>query len=137
MIEIRKFKDIAKIQDSQQELRGYVYKLFMKLHRALEPDMPVHQFDLSDEGYIVILERNDDIRKLAKIGLAEENGLLGAVPEMLTSRRIKDGKDEKIFYQGEFIFNNEFYMYILFFREDFYKQLDEWIQINLEKGVRF
>jgi len=131
MIEIRKFKDIAKIQDNQQALRGYVNKLFLKLHRALEPAMPVQKFDLSDDGYIVILEKGDNIRELSKIGLAEKNGLLDAIPEMLTAKKMKNGK---VVYQAEILCNNEFLLYILF-EDNFSDQLEEWIQNNLEMEV--
>jgi len=132
MIEIRKFKDIAKFQDSQQALRGYVNKLFLKLHRALEPAMPVHKFDLSNDGYIIFLEKGDNIRELSKIGLAEENGLLDAIPEMVTAKKMKDGK---VLYQAEILCNNEFMLYVLFFPKDFDKEIQEWIQIYSEEVV--
>jgi len=133
MIEIRKFKDIAKIQDNHQALRGYVNKLFLKLHRALEPALAVHQFDLSDVGYIVVLERGDDIRNLSEIGLSPINkGLLGVIPEAVTAIKMKDGK---MVYQAELLFNNEFLLYILFFEDDFDKEIQEWIKNFCGEGV--
>ena len=134
MVKIKKLTDLGKLKESEHaHIFVYIRKLFLHLHKCLEPQQPVHLFDLSELGYIVVLESGDDIRNLKEIGLSpEENGLLGAVPEAVTAKKLDDGQE---FFQIELIFNNEYMMYLLLFPEDFDKEIQEWIQTYSEEVV--
>jgi len=136
MITIKKFIDLGKFQQrTQKYLREYVQHLFFHLHKVLDPKIPTHLFDLSEHGYIVVLEPEDDIRDLTEIGLSAENdGLLGTVPEAVTAKKLKDGR---IFYQVETIFNNEFLLYVLLFEEDVDSEIQKWLQTFCDEEVIF
>mgnify|MGYP001211802903 CR=1 FL=1 len=132
---IQTFKDIGKLkqQGTQKFLREYVQQLFFHLHKALEPRMPAHLFDLKDYGYIAVLEAGDDIRNLSEIGLSAENdGLLGTVPEAVTAKILID---RRVLYQAEILYNNEYMMYVLLFPEDFDKQVQEWVDTYKDEEV--
>jgi len=134
MIMVKKLTDLGKLKESEHaHIFAYIQKLFLHLHKCLEPQQPVHLFDLSELGYIVVLESGDDIRNLKEIGLSpEENGLLGVVPEAVTAIKMKDGK---MVFQAELLFNNEFMLYLLFFVEDYDKEIQEWIKTYSEEVV--
>jgi len=132
---IQTFKDIGKLkqQGTQKFLREYVQQLFFHLHKALEPRMPARLFDLKDYGYIAVLEAGDDIRNLSEIGLSAENdGLLGTVPEAVTAKILID---RRVLYQAEIMHNNEYMMYVLLFPEDFDKQVQEWVDTYKDEEV--
>jgi len=135
MIMVKKLTDLGKLKESEHaHIFGYIRKLFLHLHRCLEPQQPVHLFDLEEHGYIVFLEKGDDIQNLSEIGLSPKNkGLLGVVPEAVTAKKLKDGK---VLYQAEILCNNEFMLYVLFFPKDFDRELQEWIKTYAGEGVK-
>jgi|SRR6056297_626677 len=133
MIMVKKLTDLGKLKESEHaHIFGYIRKLFLHLHRCLEPQQPVHLFDLEEHGYIVFLEKGDDIQNLSEIGLSPKNkGLLGVVPEAVTAKKLKDTD----FFQIDCIFNNEYMLFVLLFPEDFDKQVKEWIDTYAEEVI--
>jgi hypothetical protein len=65
------------------------------------------QFMLDVYGYMVVLEKGDNLRDLSAVGLRrEEGGLLGSLPEFVE----KVERDGECWYKVVVVYTNEFAM---------------------------
>lgn len=101
------------------DFRKYVESRYFELERELlevEDVDAAESFNLKDYGYLVILEKNDNLRDLNEIGLnKQDSGIFGAIAET-TERFRLDG----LFYlELCIIYNNSFMMIFLLREKDF------------------
>lgn len=130
MKEIKTLRDIYGLQQHnyQQSFIDCLLSYFQELHESLESDESLEDFSLEDSGYFVVLEPQDDIRKLEDVGLSDEDhGLIGAVPEMVDLIEL----EEDAYYRIGILCNNE-YMQLFFSRVGQYKATDPEAEVLLE-----
>ena len=108
MIHIKTLKDLEllKKSSSSKNLLEYMTKYFQSLHKNLGEDIPLHNFDLEEHGWIVVIESSDDENDLTEIGLDEDNGgLITATFEYVNVITLPDGSE---YYNMLVLANNEF-----------------------------
>jgi hypothetical protein len=85
---IKTLEDIRLLKQAQvlhPEYLDFVGEYFGQLMEALrDEDVPEEKFNLDDSGYIVILEKGDNLRDLSSVGLnREDGGLLSSMFEYI------------------------------------------------------
>lgn len=135
MIEIKKMEDINKLKKKKgvysDEFIDYMEGYFYELWQEFAEGERLQDYSLEDCGYIVVLEKEDDLEDLSEVGLnKEDRGLIGVIPEWIELKELKDGSK---FYHIEIVYNNEFVMifYISKSITDKEKAITRWIHNNL------
>ncbi len=124
LIKVKTLKDLEKIKQNSslpEMYKNEIIKYFHQLHMALGNGKPIENFSLDQHGYIVILEKCDDVRNLKNIGLSE--GLLFSCPEYIDRIKLSDFSVYKI----HIMYDNE-YMMTLYSRTGIHdKEVESWL----------
>lgn len=101
------------------DFRKYVESRYFELERELldiEDFASNQPFSLKEYGYLVILEKKDNLRDLNEIGLnSQDSGIFGAIAETTERFRI----DGLFYIELCIIYNNSFMMIFLLREQDF------------------
>ncbi|MGF9796872.1 hypothetical protein [Brevibacillus agri] len=98
---------LRKAQVFSEPFTSYLEEEFLQLKEAFDFDGADEQFTLDMYGYMVVLEKGDNLRDLSVVGLRrEEGGLLGSLPEFV--EKIK--RDGERWYKVVVIYTNEYGM---------------------------
>ena len=127
MIEIKTLDDIKEVRRKdiiESDLLDYLEKYLHQLNKALEPEIAVDKFSLQEHGYFVILEENDDIDILKKVGLTE--GLLNSWPEYVERLNLNNE-----YYQVAVLYTNEYMMFFYVPSENIDKEVKEFLEKEL------
>lgn len=103
---------------------------FKNIHENIgkSDGIDINEFSLQDYGIIVYLEAGDNVRDLEEIGLnPEEGGLIGAVPEWIDEKPLKDGT----LVTACILYNNEYAISIFFKSNDFDEEVQNWVSDNI------
>lgn len=128
---VKTMKDIELLKGSlavNEEIMKDIEEHFRHIYKNLGEEVTLEEFSLAEGGIIVLLEAGDNIADLEEIGLnAEDNGLLGAIPEWI---------NEKVITEGTLIYacivcNNEYALSIFLKKEDFDQKVENWIDENM------
>ncbi len=129
MISVKILDDIRNLR-KRKTLReaylDYIDMEFRQLHMEYDFGSPVADFSLEDHGYIVVLERGDDVRDLRQVGFNPEyQGILGSIPEWVEEARLEDGTDV---YQIAYLDNDGRLM--MFFSDvgQYDEIIEEWLR---------
>lgn len=100
-------RSLRKAQVFSEPFTSYLEEEFLQLKEAFDFDGADEQFTLDMYGYMVVLEKGDNLRDLSVVGLRrEEGGLLGSLPEFV--EKIK--RDGERWYKVVVIYTNEYGM---------------------------
>ena len=89
------------------EFLSYLEEEFRLLIESFDFDGADEAFTLDMHGFIVVLEKGDNLLDLSVVGLSRENrGLLGSMPEFIE----KIERAEKLWYKVVVIYTNEYGM---------------------------
>lgn len=104
-----------------QHLKDYFHQLYL----ALQDNESEKEFSLKDRGYIVILEKGDNLRDLSEVGLnPEDHGLLGSYPEFVDLIELEFFPIYKI----GVLYNND-YMMTFFSEKGIHDpEIESWLQ---------
>lgn len=91
-----------------------------------DENITIEEFSLNNDGCFILLESSDNVRKLEKIGLDPNGGLLNTTPEAI--RTIIIGK--KKLYEVLVLCNNQYALYIYVPEEIVDCEMLEWIDKN-------
>ncbi|WP_035296039.1 hypothetical protein [Brevibacillus thermoruber] len=98
---------LRKAQVFSDPFTAYLEEEFLQLKEAFDFDGADEQFTLDVYGYMVVLEKGDNLRDLSVVGLRrEEGGLLGSLPEFVE----KVERDGECWYKVVVVYTNEFAM---------------------------
>lgn len=98
---------LRKAQVFSEPFTSYLEEEFLQLQEAFDFDGADEQFTLDMYGYMVVLEKGDNLRDLSVVGLRrEEGGLLGSLPEFVE----KIERDGERWYKVVVIYTNEYGM---------------------------
>lgn len=114
----------------------YVEEEFLGLKEAFDFDGLEEDFTLSMYGYIVVLEKGDNLRDLSVVGLDRKHGgLLGSLPEFVE----KWERNGECWYKVVVIYSNEygmaFYLPFEAIKDD--EQVISWLEEQVEKDAIF
>ncbi|WNC13031.1 hypothetical protein [Brevibacillus brevis] len=98
---------LRKAQVFSEPFTSYLEEEFLQLKEAFDFDGADEQFTLDMYGYMVVLEKGDNLRDLSTVGLRrEEGGLLGSLPEFVE----KVERNGECWYKVVVIYTNEYGM---------------------------
>ncbi|CAJ1001060.1 hypothetical protein [Brevibacillus aydinogluensis] len=107
---IKTHADLRCLRQAQvfsEPFTSYLEEEFLQLKEAFDFDGADEQFTLDMYGYMVVLEKGDNLRDLSVVGLRrEEGGLLGSLPEFVE----KIERDGERWYKVVVIYTNEYGM---------------------------
>jgi len=96
-----------KAQVFSESFTSYLEEELLQLKEAFDFDGADEQFTLDMYGYMVVLEKGDNLRDLSVVGLRrEEGGLLGSLPEFVE----KVERNGEYWYKVVVIYTNEYAM---------------------------
>lgn len=124
---IKTLKDIELLRSEKvipEDYLEHVENYFNHLHESLNDGEPLDEFSLQQHGYIVLLERGDNVRDLSCVGLGPNiNGLLGCRPEYLERYDL----DSISFYKILVMYNNEYAMTFFTEKGIHDNEVEEWL----------
>lgn len=131
MYVIQTLKDLKVLKNAEAIESKYleeVEKQFLYLYQNLSDNegQLLSEFNLEDEGYIVILEKGDNLRSLALVGLDANGGLLSATPEFINKIEL----ETMTVFEIAVVYNNEFCMTFYLSKEICDEEVMEWIEEN-------
>lgn len=84
---IKTIQDVRLLQEARvfsEPLTAYLEEEFLGLREAFDFDGSEEAFTLDTHGFMVVLEKGDNLRDLSVVGLDRESGgLLGSLPEFV------------------------------------------------------
>ena len=115
-----------KRQDSiSKALFDHIEEYFFELVESLSEGKDINEFSLEESGYMVILEKGDDVRNLEEVGLnPKDKGLLGTYPEWVEVKKLSDGSE---IYQIGVLYNNDYMQLFYSYRGQFDKEVEEFL----------
>lgn len=130
MIKIKTFNDVSKLQENSQissSISKYIKELFYQLYNDLSyEEETINEFTLEELGYIVILQKENNIRDLREIGLnPETKGLLGSSPEYVELKTLEDSTQ---IYNIMVIYDNNYIMTFIVDRSMLDNEVDAWLK---------
>lgn len=95
MIRIKTRNDIEKLEKDRIFSIDYMEEIRTRLRDAYEnlkeEGQTIDELNLEEQGEIIILQKDDDVRNLEEIGLdPDEGGLLGCYPEWVERLQLGD-----------------------------------------------
>lgn len=131
---IKTMQDLRLIRAAQvfsDALTGYLEEEFLGLKEAFDFDGLDEAFTLDIYGYMVILERGDNLRDLSVVGLDRETvGLLGSLPEYVD----KVERQGECWYKVVVVYTNEyamaFYVPEIVVADD--EEMKNWLEEHVE-----
>lgn len=95
MIKVKTQNDIENLEKNRLLPISYTKDIQTRFEDAYEnlkeEGQTIDQFDLEEQGEIIILQKGDDVRNLEEIGLdPDEGGLLGCYPEWVERLQLGD-----------------------------------------------
>ena len=123
---VKELEDIALLQEGQSigpELANHIHQFYNRLIDDLA-EMG-EGYDYRDCGYVVVLEKGDNVRDLSVVGLnKEDSGLIGSIAEWVDKLHL-DGKG---YYSGLVLHNDNFG--VVFYTEIgcFDGEVDAWFE---------
>jgi len=128
---------LRKAQVFSESFTSYLEEEFLQLKEAFDFDGADEQFTLDVYGYMVVLEKGDNLRDLSVVGLSrEEGGLLGSLPEFVE----KVERNGECWHKVVVIYTNEygmaFYVPLEAIADD--EQVASWLeeQAEIEADIR-
>ncbi len=111
------------------EFLEHLETIFHELHESLGEDHSIENFSLDEHGYIVVLEKGDDLTDLQEVGLnPEDKGLLGTWPEFVELEKLSCG----CYYRILILYNNEYAMLFFVRSGDFGSEIEAWLKKQLD-----
>lgn len=107
---IKSLADVRCLQEAKvfsPSFLSYLEEEFLGLKEAFDFDGLDEEFALDHYGYMVVLEKGDNLRDLSVVGLSrEDEGLLGSLPEFVE----KVERNGECWYKVVVIYTNEYGM---------------------------
>ncbi|RNB62022.1 hypothetical protein EDM57_00245 [Brevibacillus gelatini] len=107
---IKTLADVRCLQEAKvfsPSFLSYLEEEFLGLKEAFDFDGLDEAFTLDTYGYMVVLEKGDNLRDLSVVGLnREDGGLLGSLPEFVE----KVERNGECWYKVVVIYTNEYGM---------------------------
>ncbi|MBE5393852.1 hypothetical protein HT747_01460 [Brevibacillus borstelensis] len=107
---IKTLADVRCLQEAKvfsPSFLSYLEEEFLGLKEAFDFDGLDEEFALDHYGYMVVLEKGDNLRDLSVVGLSrEDEGLLGSLPEFVE----KVERNGECWYKVVVIYTNEYGM---------------------------
>ena len=131
---IQTIQDLRTLRAAQvfsDDFMDYLEAEFSALKEAFDFDGADERFTLDLYGYMVVLEKGDNLRDLTVVGLSRENGgLLGSLPEFV--EQCQSGTDT--WYKVVVIYTNEYAMafYVPAQAVDDDPEIQSWLKENAE-----
>ncbi|UFJ40378.1 hypothetical protein LOK74_20470 [Brevibacillus humidisoli] len=98
---------LRKAQAFSESFQKYLEEEFLELKEAFDFDGLDEEFALDQYGFMVVLEKGDNLRDLSVVGLSrEDGGLLGSLPEFVE----KVERNGQCWYKLVIIYTNEYGM---------------------------
>ncbi|WP_314303936.1 hypothetical protein [Brevibacillus parabrevis] len=131
---IKTIKDLKALRLAQvfsESFTGYLEEEFLGLKEAFDFDGADEAFTLDLYGYMVVLEKGDNLRDLGSVGLdSESDGLLGSLPEFVE----KTERNGSCWYKVVVVYTNEyamaFYVPEIVVADD--EEIKNWLEENAE-----
>ncbi|ELK39421.1 hypothetical protein D478_24493 [Brevibacillus agri BAB-2500] len=107
---IKTLADVRCLREAQafsQSFKEYLEEEFLGLKEAFDFDGLEEEFALDHYGFMVVLEKGDNLRDMSAVGLRrEDEGLLGSLPEFVE----KVERNDERWYKVVVIYTNEYAM---------------------------
>jgi hypothetical protein len=131
---IKTMADVRCLQEAQvfsPSFLSYLEEEFLGLKEAFDFDGLDEAFTLDTYGYMVVLEKGDNLRDLSVVGLSrEEGGLLSSLPEFVE----KVERNGECWYKVVVIYTNEygmaFYVPAVAILDD--TEIQNWLEEHVE-----
>ncbi|MGO0063488.1 hypothetical protein ACTID9_26390 [Brevibacillus fluminis] len=131
---IKTIQDIRSLQKARvfpEQFSKFLEDQFLELKEAFDFDGADMAFTLDLHGFMVVLEKGDNLRDLSIVGLNRLNGgLLGSLPEFIE----KVEYDQELWYKIVVIYTNEygmaFYLPEVAITDD--EEIQTWLEAHVE-----
>lgn len=125
---LRDIEVLEEARATEPEYTEYVREYFLAVCRNLGKGSNSEAYRLDEEGFIVMLEKGDNLRDLSAVGLNPGEGLPGATPEWVEEVIIGARK----VYLIQILYNNEC-LTTFFLPEDAIRgdhEIESWLENN-------
>ncbi|EJL46604.1 hypothetical protein NDK47_25225 [Brevibacillus ruminantium] len=134
---IKTIQDVRLLREARvfsDAFAAYLEEEFLALKEAFDFDGLEEEFTLDMHGYMVVLEKGDNLRDLSVVGLdRNQNGLLGCLPEFVE----KVERNGEHWYKVVVIYTNEYGMSFLLPLESVAddEQAIAWLEDQVERDA--
>lgn len=126
---IKKISDILNLQQSgslDDSYLEYLKNYLTLLHESLGNRVSIEHFSLEEHGYLVILEKDDDVRNLKEMDLnPDQSGLLDCWPEFVEVETLNNGTQ---LYKICVLYDNDYMMFLYSLVGQFDDEVENWLK---------